>query len=59
MNFLDELKTCPICRQQVRYGSMIWKDGICMCPNCYNKYTENLRYSYKKGYEDAKNFYEN
>ena len=55
--YLKELKQCPNCKQEVMYGDMIWLNGECLCPSCYqhkrNKYDELKR----QGYEEAKRKY--
>ena len=57
MDFLNELKDCPLCKQKVKYGDMIWKDGLCLCPKCYIEYRANLEREYLKGFNDAKIIY--
>ena len=37
VDFLDEVKDCPICGKKVVYGDMIWLNGQCTCPECYQK----------------------
>jgi hypothetical protein len=32
---LEEIKNCPMCRKPVKYGNMIWLNGMCTCPHCY------------------------
>ena len=34
-DWYDELRTCPICKNKVPYGDMIWLDGLCTCEACY------------------------
>lgn len=41
MNNLDEIVKCKKCKQDVRYGDMIWLDSECLCPNCY-KYKRTI-----------------
>lgn len=34
---LLEIRICKYCNHEVEYGSMIWLNGKCMCPACYQK----------------------
>lgn len=34
---MDEMKECPMCFKMVEWGEMIWLNGICTCPECYEK----------------------
>lgn len=34
-DWLSELRACPICKNKVPYGEMIWLDGVCTCDACY------------------------
>ena len=32
---MNEKKICPMCHKETDWGSMIWLNGQCTCPNCY------------------------
>jgi formylmethanofuran dehydrogenase subunit E len=34
---MNEVVTCKLCGGPALYGEMIWLDGRCMCPKCYQK----------------------
>ena len=42
VDFLDEIKKCPVCGCDVVYGDMIWLNGQCTCPECYQKKRDEL-----------------
>jgi len=31
----DILSKCPMCGRDVLWGNMIWLNGQCTCPRCY------------------------
>lgn len=33
----DEIVTCKKCKCHSKWGDMIWLNGECMCPRCYEK----------------------
>lgn len=35
-DILEKIMKCPWCKEDVKYGDMIWLNGDCLCPNCYN-----------------------
>lgn len=39
---LDEIVICKYCEKPVQWGDMIWKNGKCMCPQCYLQEEENM-----------------
>jgi len=39
---LEEIKKCPTCKSMVKYGDMIWLNGLCTCPKCYEVRREDL-----------------
>lgn len=43
MNSLDdEIRICPMCGNKTLWGEMIWLNGKCTCPSCYNKERKRL-----------------
>ena len=42
VDFLDEIKKCPVCGCDVTYGDMIWLNGQCTCSDCYAKKRDEL-----------------
>ena len=31
----SEIKICPMCKKEVLWDNMIWLEGQCTCPQCY------------------------
>lgn len=56
-NMLDEIKLCPWCHKDVKYGEMIWLDGDCLCPDCYKHKRQKYDMLDKQGYDRATNQY--
>ena len=42
-DYFDEMQQCPVCQEMVAYGDMIWLDGMCTCPRCYNSRRNRLQ----------------
>lgn len=40
--YLDRVVSCPKCNKDVRYGDMIWLNGECLCPDCYQYKRQEL-----------------
>lgn len=34
-DIFSELVECPYCHKRCEWGSMIWLNGLCTCPQCY------------------------
>lgn len=34
-DIFSELVECPDCHKRCEWGSMIWLNGLCTCPQCY------------------------
>lgn len=32
---LDKIEICPVCGRETTWGSMVWLEGLCTCPECY------------------------
>lgn len=52
-DYLNEIKQCPKCHEDVRYGDMIWLDGECLCPECYTYKRQRYDELKKQGYSEA------
>lgn len=53
-NFLNRIVQCPKCKEDVKYGDMIWLDGECLCPSCYQHKRDTYDNLIRQGYEKAK-----
>jgi len=52
VNYLDELeeiKDCPMCKKPIKYGLMVWLDGLCTCPECHKARRDDLKKVFEAG----------
>ena len=46
---VEELKECPMCGKLYVWENMIWLDGLCTCPECYEKRKNEKRRDLRPG----------
>ena len=50
-DWLDKIVKCPNCKEDVKNGDMIWLDGECLCPQCYEYKRAKYDALVQKGYD--------
>ena len=53
-SYLEKIVECPKCHKGVKYGNMIWLNGECLCPQCYDiKRAELDKFIKTKNYKEV------
>lgn len=53
-DLLNKLVVCPHCKKETVYAEMIWLDGECLCPRCYQNKRDTYDNLIQFGYDKAK-----
>lgn len=48
-DIINDNRICPMCRKETDYMSMVWLDGLCTCPSCYEARKKDEELIMKKG----------
>lgn len=48
-DIINDKRICPMCRKETDFMNMVWLDGLCTCPSCYEARKKDEELIMKKG----------
>jgi len=45
---INDIVECPVCECDVKWGLMVWLNGKCTCPDCYERELLDMKIKMKR-----------